>query len=236
MLQPASYHTAERIIRQALKDAGRLQTGDDPSAEVYTDALGRLSDLIFTYQTQGLKLWLNSIRQVTLVANVATYALGPAGTGDKPARVLEGWYARTDGNRRPLELYSWRDYQSLGTLTHVGDVTGFFPDKQQLNAVVKFWPVPSTTCAANGSVELLVQRQAVGPVQLTEAIGFPVEWYMALRWGLADELATGQPGLIMDRCERKAKMFREALEDWDVEDASTRFQPDSQMIAPSRFR
>jgi len=236
MAAPASYHTAERIIRQSLKDAGRLQTGDDPSAEVYIDALGRLSDLIFTYQTQGLKLWLNSLVTIPLIANIATYTLGPTGAGDKPARVLEGWYARTDGNRRPLEVLSWRGYQGLGTLTQVGEVTGFFQDKQQSNISVKFWPVPSTSCAATGSVELLIQRQAIGPVQLTEAVGFPVEWYMALRWGLADELATGQPALIMDRCERKAKMFREALEDWDVEEAATKFQPDTRTLMPSRFR
>ena len=48
---------------------------------------------------------------------------------------------------------------------------------------------------------------------------------MALRWALADDSATGQPALIMDRCERKAHEYRRLLEDWDVEDVPTRFQP-----------
>jgi hypothetical protein len=70
-----------------------------------------------------------------------------------------------------------------------------------------------------------------------ETMNFPNEWRIALRWGLADELATGQPQAIMDRCERRAAMFKAALEDWDVEDAPTRFQPDiAQSYPQGSFR
>ena len=71
---------------------------------------------------------------------------------------------------------------------------------------------------------------------LDETISFPVEWFLALRWGLADELSSGQPALIMDRCAGKATSYRLALEDWDVEDTPTRFQPDTLSYgARSRF-
>ena len=60
---------------------------------------------------------------------------------------------------------------------------------------------------------------------------------MGLRWALADELSTGQPQAIMDRCERKATAYRQALEDWDVEDAPTSFTPDQRALyATSSFR
>ncbi len=60
---------------------------------------------------------------------------------------------------------------------------------------------------------------------------------MALRWGLADDICTGQPGEIMRRCAERAKAYREALEDWDVEDAATQFQPDPQGgFAHGRFQ
>ena len=48
MTAPANLNTAERLIRQSLKDAGRLQVGDTPSAEVLADCLSRLYDIINT--------------------------------------------------------------------------------------------------------------------------------------------------------------------------------------------
>jgi len=93
--------------------------------------------------------------------------------------------------------------------------------------------VPDTT-AATGTVHLILQTQATNMGSLTDNDAFPVEWAMALRWGLADELATGQPQTIMARCEAKAKAYREALEDWDVEDADTRFKPDPRGLVSAR--
>ncbi len=40
MPAPATIHTPLRMISQALKDCGRLQTGDEPTGEVTADALG----------------------------------------------------------------------------------------------------------------------------------------------------------------------------------------------------
>ena len=86
-------------------------------------------------------------------------------------------------------------------------------------------------------MHLLVQNQITQMVSLTDTTAFPLEWSMGLRWGLADELATGQPQAIMDRCEKRATAYRQALEDWDVEDAPTSFTPDQRALyATSSFR
>lgn len=232
-------NTADALIRKALRDAGRLQVGDDPPPETFADCLSRLGDIINTLQTRGLKLWLNSVRTLTPVAGTAAYTLGPSGTTVtiKPLRVIGGWFVESGGARRSLTPLSWQEYRSLGNLTSSGAVNSYFVDKQQLNLVVRLWQVPDAT-AATGTVELLCQEQATAPLELTSVVAFPVEWYLALRWMLADDLATGQPALIMERCERKANQYREQLEDWDVEDASTFLQPNAQMMGAnqSRFR
>jgi hypothetical protein len=62
---------------------------------------------------------------------------------------------------------------------------------------------------------------------------FPPEWRMAARWGLAADLATGQPQTVIERCEAKAAMYLETLENWDVEDAPTQFQADPRMAQHS---
>jgi len=239
MAAPASLYTPLRMIRQALKDCGRLQTGEEPKGEVLADALERINDLINFWQTQGLKLWLNSVQSITPVAGTALYTLGPAGAilSTKPTRVIEGWRVTSTGQRTPLTSLSWNEYHRLGNLTTPGYTNSYFVDKQAANLLVRFWPVPDTA-VATGTLELLLQTQSAAPTELDETISFPVEWYLALRWALADELASGQPAIIMDRCAGKANFYRQALEDWDVEDTPTRFQPDSLAfgLQPSRFR
>lgn len=235
---PSSFYTPGRIIPLALKDAGMLQQGSTATPEILQDGLDRLADIIALWQTQGLKLWLNSLQSIPLVAGTATYTLGPAGAivTTKPTRVLEGWYVLPTSNRYALSPLSWNEYHTLGNLASQGAVNSYFVDKQQSNLVVKLWMVPDAQ-AATGTVELLIQRQATGTSDLGETVAFPVEWYLALRWALADDYSSGQPQVIMDRCERKASYYRRLLEDWDVEDASTRMQPNALMAGvQSRFR
>jgi len=239
MPAPASLHTPLRMIKQALKDCGRLQTGDEPTGEVIADALGRIGDLINFWQTQGLKLHLNRLQSITPVAGTALYTLGPGGSlmTVKPTRVLEGWRVTTAGARMPLNALSWNQYYRLGNITTAGQTNSYFVDKQSTDLLVRFWPVPDATTALD-TFELLVQAQATAPTELDETISFPIEWYLALRWALADELSSGQPAVIMDRCAGKAVSYRQALEDWDVEDAPTSFQRDplASGLQPSRFR
>ena len=238
MTTPTSFQTAGRVIRMAFKDAGLIQDGDEPNGEQLADALMRLSDMINLWQTQGLKLWLMSDLSVTLVAGTGTYTLGPAGSTVmvKPMRVISAYFLNTSNVRTPLLPLSWDEYTRLSQTTTSGAINSYFVDKQQTQLAVSFWNVPDTT-AATGTAHLIIQNQATDPVALTDNVGFPMEWAIALRWGLADEIATGQPQAIMDRCEKKAKAYREALEDWDVEDTPTRFQPDPRgLYATSGFR
>lgn len=231
MALPDYFHTADRIIRQAMRDAGRLQFGADPNPEQYEDARDRLADLIHSFQVDGIKLWLNSIRTLTLVASQASYNLSTP----RELRVVGGWYVRSDDHRQPLNPESWESYHNLGILTQEGTPIAYFVDKQQTLAVVHLWPVPDATATSQGSVELIVQTEPTAPVELSDEMGFPIEWYMALRWGLADELSSGQPVPIMERNEKRAGHYKAKLEDWDVEDAPTRFVPEMQYYQHSRF-
>lgn len=236
MAGPVNQTSAERAIRLAMRDAGILQRGDEPSSEDYEEYLGRLNDMIGQWTTKGLKLFLNQALTVPLVAGTASYTLGPGGSiiSTKPYRVLDGSYVLASGNSRPLDMMSWATYRALSNPDQQGTVTGFLVDKQQSNIVITLWLVPDTT-AATGTLDLLIQRAAAQITSLTQDTSFPTEWFMALRWGLADEISSGQPQQIQDRCQKKATEFFEALNDWDVEDSSTTFTPNLQG-ADSRFR
>ena len=128
---------------------------------------------------------------------------------------------------------SWNDYVRLSQVTQLGQLNSYFVDKKQTVLSVFFWLVPDAV-AATGTAHLVLQEQVTNFVLVTENMNFPIEWRIALRWGLADELATGQPQAIMDRCQQRAQAYRTMLEDWDVEDAPTRFTPDNRGMHSGR--
>jgi len=231
MTSPVTFLTAQRVIRMAYRDAGIIQEGDEPNGEQYADGLMRLNDLANLWQTQGLKLWTIEDLAVPLTAGQASYTLSPTGSVamTKPLRVLQAYYLDSSSIRRPLVAMAWEEWTRLSQITQQGQINSYFVDKQQSALVVWFWLVPDST-AATGSAHLVIQQQVTQMVMLTDTTAFPMEWSMALRWGLADDLATGQPQAIMQRCEQRAKAFRDALEDWDVEDASTTFAPDQRSM------
>jgi hypothetical protein len=238
MSGPSTYYTAQRIIRMAYKDAGLIQDGDEPSSEQYADGLMRLNDIANLWQTQGLKLWTLQDLTIPLVAGQGTYRMGPGYDIDmtKPMRIIEAYYRDPYGIRRPLIVLSWDDWIRLSQVNQRGQINSYFVNKQQLYLEVFFWLIPDST-AAQGTCHLLTQKRIDNAISLTQDSMFPIEWSMGLRWGLADDLSTGQPTVIMQRCETKAKMHREALEDWDVEDAPTTFTPDQRALqTTSGFR
>lgn len=240
MTTPSS-NTPFAIIKDAYLDAGIIQQGDEPDSEQLVDGLRRLTDVINFEQTQGLKLWVNVDTSITLVEGTGTYELGPTASGGtvnmtKPLRVVEAYYLDSNNNRRPLLQISWRDYTELSQTSEEGSINSYFVNKKALTLSVFFWMVPDAE-ATTGTAHLVLQTQITGPISLTETVNFPIEWRMFLHWALADELATGQPQAIMDRCQQRCERYRTALEDWDVEDASTSFAPDSRgQYFANRFR
>lgn len=229
MTAAAYANTSYAIIRSAMEDAGMLQDGDDPTSEQYAKFLQKLSNFFNHLQVQpGLKLWLQSDQSVTLVSGQATYNLFLGGDVNmvKPLRILQAYYLDTSNIRRPLVVLSRDEYTRLSQTTSTGAINSYFVDKQATKLAVSFWLTPDAT-AALGTAHLILQRQVTNPIALTEDLEFPIEWALALEWGLADLICTGQPQAIMDRCAARALTYRDALESWDVEDASTSFQPDA---------
>lgn len=226
-------NTTYGIIRDAMQDAGLLQEGDDPNSEQLATYIRRLCDIINLWQTEGLKLFLLQEVTVTLIAGQAEYTLNQA-VGVEPnknLRVIQGRIENSNSSR-PIYSISWDEWNRLQKNTS-GAVTGYFVDKQADSLVVHTWNTPDTNEALNVMV-LLVQTQAVNPYNLMSDVMFPQEWRIALRWGLADDIATGQPQAIMDRCQQRANLYKTQLEDWDVEDTPVRFAVNPQATMSNR--
>src|SRR5580704_9859099 len=222
----ANPNSAYSILCDGLREAGKSQRGSEPDSELLADGMRRLNDIINVAQTQGIKLWLQFDLAVPLVAGQGVYSLGPGGSVNmtKPLRVLDSCYYLDSNNlRRPLSpLLSRDDYARLSNPTQQGPVNQLFPDKQQSQLVVTFWLVPDAQ-AATGTAHLLIQQQVTNFVNLTDDMNFPNEWRLFLVWAIADEMCTGAPQAVQDRCSKKALTYFDALNNWDSEDASTIF-------------
>ncbi|MDE1816794.1 MAG: hypothetical protein KGI11_09590, partial [Thaumarchaeota archaeon] len=201
-----------------------------PTTDQYNMYLPRLNDIINYYQTQGLKLWLIEDLSVSLTANTYQYTFGPSGTVvmTKPLRVIDAYYMDSNNNKRPLNPIAWEDWVVLPNPTlSPGAIVSYFIDKQQLQLNVNFWPAPDST-AATGTAHLIIEQQVTNYTTASSTTNFPIEWFMALRWALAEELSIGQPQDIVAKCQERSMFYRTALENWDVEDAPTRFAPSQQ--------
>lgn len=229
MTTPANATTVIQVIQQAYENAKLIAVGQNPTSEQYGRGMLRLNQLVNFLQTQGLKLWTQQDVALTLVAGQSKYRLGPGSvTGismTKPMRVPLAYYLQPDGLKVPMTQVSWQEIISLQQTLTAGQPTTYFVDKQQLNLDVTIWSTPDAY-AATGTVQLVLQTQAGQAVSLTDQMMFPIEWFSCLSWGLADDLASGQPEPIRMNCERKYLGYRAALEAWDVEDAQVYFTPD----------
>lgn len=217
-----------------MRHAGKLSEGGTPSSEQYANYLEDLMRMINSWQTQGMKLWLQTDEAIQLVAGQGgpgnPYRLCPGGDVDmtKPMRVQQGYYLDANDNSRPVYVLSWNEWLTLSNRYQQGSITQFFVNKLQLEMQIFTWLIPDAV-AATGTLHLMLQHQVTNPITLTETINFPLECGAAIAWGLANEICTGQPQSVIDRCTQMASMYKTQLEDWDVEDTSTSFQPDLRM-------
>lgn len=234
-MTPAFFQSPARVIQFAMKDAGLLQSGDEPNSDQYAEFGQRLLDIINFEQTQGIKLWLQQDYPVTMVAGTSQYIFSPTGNVSltKPLRVIDGYAQQTSGTSRPIIAISRQEWDMLSNKTQQGAINSYYVDKQQLSLIVNLWLTPDATAALD-TLHVVIQNQVTNFQALTETVNFPVEWFMFLRWALADDICSGQPQAIMARCALKCEMYRTALENWDVEDASTTFQIDNR--AQSSYR
>lgn len=230
-------NTALALMTYAYKDAQKLPSGGTLSATQQSEGLDRLNDIINYLSTKGLKLWLETETPVTLTATKQMYSIYPGGDIPiaRPMRVKEAAYWDAYNNVRSLTVLSREEWTRLSNRTTQGSVNQYFVEKLYDRLNLYLYNTPDTT-AATGSVKIVLANFATTPASVGLATNFPPEWFICLRWTLADDLTTGSPPEVVQRCQTKAAQYQEALESQDVEEAPTFFQPDTQLLQPSRFR
>lgn len=229
-----STRTGAQIILQAMQNAtliGEEYTIAPPDA--IARYLPRLNDLMNAWQVDGVKPWLEQEISLPLQVGKEKYSIGPGGdlAMYRPLKSTpEAYFIEPSGARRALIKLEKDQYKRLTTPLDGGAVTQFYVEPRVASLDVYLWSVPDAF-AVTGEVRLQVQTQVDNFNLLgsgAENVSFPPEWYIALHWGLADEICIGQPQAIVDRCTTKALFYKDKLEGWDAGEGSIYFTPDTQ--------
>lgn len=237
MPAPTYFNTPARIIRGAMENAGLIGDNVEPTSDQYARHSNKLNDLISLWMVKdGLKLWTWVDQPVTLVAGTGTYAAMSGGAIDlaRPYDVEEVYYVPSSGGQRPVGQMSWTDWLAVSQDTQQGSVTRVFIEKLADRLNVHCRQVPDTAAAA-GVLHVVFSTQIVNFTGLVDTMSFSTPWFLALQWGLAAEICTGQPQPIVERCEMKAQYYYNILSDSDVENVPTQFEVDSRVGVPGSF-
>ena len=233
--------TRDQIISSALRKLQVLELGTTPDADTVTNAALSLNLLMKAWQTQGIKLWTVQEYVVPLVANQNKYKMGATVGGDtvdivtdKPLKVIQAFLRNTQVTPnidRPVMILSRQEYNILGSKYSTGQINSIWYDPRQNYGELHTYLTPDSDVATNYQLYLIGQKPIDDISASSDIPNFPTEWMQALVWGLADELALEYGCHISQRQDiaRKAEAYREALEDWDTETASTYFQVDKRM-------
>lgn len=222
------------VIKASLRLLEVIGIGETPEAEDVTNCAQALNIMVKAWQIDGYKLWAVKDISIPLVAATASYQIGDTATGtgavvtNRPMRIQDAYIRNASGNDTNLLQISRQEYDILGVKTTPGIPNQFFYDLQLTNGVLQVYPVPTD---ALSTIHLVVQKPLADFNLSTDNPDFPQEWYQALKWGLAAEIAM-EYGTIerkITRIEQKAMLFKEQLNNWTQEEASVFFSPNPQM-------
>lgn len=236
--------TRDQVISLALRKLGVLEIGDTPDAATVANANMSLNLLIKQMSTEGLKIWKTSELIIPLIANQTSYILGGSSSTlmydslaptvpitDRPLKVIQGWYRNlqvTPNIDTPFMVVSKNEYNTLGSKFSTGTANTVFYDTKSLNGVLYVFLTPDTNAATNLELHLVAQMPLNDITSADQIPDFPNEWMNTLVWNLADQLSLeyGVPMNTRQEINQRATSYREQLNDWDVEVASTFFAPD----------
>jgi hypothetical protein len=173
----------------------------------------------------------------TYTSAPTTFTLSGAGTGatitativglttNKPVRAMTAYIRDSYNNDTTLMPISKQEYDMQGYKFTTGVPNQFYYDNQLSNANLYVYNVPD---ASTSSIYLSVERMFYDMTTGTDSFDFPQEWFQALKWGLAAEIAVeyGIDIQMVPYYEQKASVYLEEAFSFAVEETSVYFGVD----------
>lgn len=146
-------------------------------------------------------------------------------TMSKPVRAFSAFLRNPQDYDISLIQISKQEYDMLGYKFNESTPNQFYYDNQLANGKLLVYNLPSEE---GYTIHLLTQRMFYDMSGATNDFDFPQEWFQALKWGLAAEIAAEYQVPIdeIPYYEQKAQAYIEESFDFSVEEAAVYFKVD----------
>jgi hypothetical protein len=185
--------TAFDLVTRALRLAGVLAAGEEPSDADANDGLSVFNDMLDSWNAQRLAIYTTSTDDFPFVVGQQDYTLGTGGNFNvpRPARI-DGISAILIQNPStpvevPMNMVSVDQWQNDFP---VKNVSGTFPTSCYDGGefplrTLRFWPIPAEV----NNVRIYSWAALAQAADLTTVIAEPPGYAMAMRYNLAELLA-----------------------------------------------
>jgi len=232
--------TRDQLISSSLRLIRVLQDGQSAGSNDLTDCSQALNILLKYLQTKGLILSTYDQYQLPLTTSTQSYTIGPSGaalTKPRPLRIVDGTFVRKGTTDTPVELITRQRYMQQVDKATAGTVSMIYYEPNIDTTSVGITSmgtgfgtlfVMAPAVDNTYTLYLNVQRPVQDVTSGTDEIDLPVEWLMALKWGLAaqvaDEYEVPEDRII--RVQKMAMMYAQDLEAWNKTQGSIAFGDD----------
>jgi len=224
----------DALIKASFRLIGVYDSGESIANHEMVDAGETLNTILKDWMKDGLHLWLRSEIVLTLISGQSKYTIGPGGdnTSNRPLRLNEAFIQDTTTDT-PLDILTKQEYVELGDKSTTGTPNSVYFEPTLTTSTVYLYVAPDSNAAANKTVHLWVERQISDVTSGIDDIEIPQEWYRALKWNLADDLApeygiVDAKPILANKVSAKAKTLRMEVRDWDRENTPVYFTPSNE--------
>lgn len=175
--------TRDQIIQEALEITGVYDPSVTTPAVDISSCSMSLNIMCKALAMEGLPLWAVQEITIPMIANQASYQIGPASSQNRPLRILDAFIRDSSGNDTSLKIISRYDYDTQGAKASQSTPNQLWYDPQLTNGIVTVYGVPID---ATNTIHIVIQRQFQDFNSSTDNPDFTQEAYLMLVYGLAD--------------------------------------------------
>ena len=180
--------TIGQAATRAYRLLGNLEPPWVPSDDQMTQAILAANMLTNGWESDGINLWRQEQRTITVPAMARSVEITPYVLGVEQA----SWVVQPSPNmfKRPMGYYSYVDYFNLPNpeaQSQSGPSIYMF-DKQAETSTLWLWPLPTN----GGTIIASVGRSVNDITSENDTLDLPTEWIEAFVYNLADRLMDDQ--------------------------------------------
>lgn len=203
--------TAGDIVRRAFQLIGIVGEGEEPSAEMSSDGLESLNDMVEAWANESLLLYQVQFETFTWPSGQSSRTIGSGGNFDtvRPLALDPATFIRIASTDYTLDVLDHAQYAAIPDKTSAGSQPELIHlDRTYPLANLYVWPVPDQSV----ELHLATLKQLTAFAGLTTSVSLPPGYKRLLRFNLALELApeyggaSVSPEVLRIAKESKAKL------------------------------